>query len=87
MNADKKHASRGLRGARRATAMPVDESLQGARFGPTSVFLDDGLVMRTMDFFEREDHDEKENRNPRHWHGRFWCQPSPERGAGRSGPV
>ncbi len=30
MNADKKYASRGLEGARRATAMPADESLQGA---------------------------------------------------------
>ena len=29
MNADKKYASRGLEGARRATAMPVDESSQG----------------------------------------------------------
>jgi transposase len=29
MNADKKYASRGLEGARRATAMPVDESPQG----------------------------------------------------------
>ena len=30
MNADKKHASRGLGGARQATVMPVDESPQGA---------------------------------------------------------
>jgi transposase-like protein len=29
MNADKKYAGRGLEGARRATAMPVDESRQG----------------------------------------------------------
>ena len=29
MNADKQYASRGLEGARRATAMPVDESPQG----------------------------------------------------------
>ena len=30
MNADKKYASRGLEGARRATAMPMEESPQGA---------------------------------------------------------
>ena len=30
MNAAKKYARRGLEGARRATALPIDESLQGA---------------------------------------------------------
>jgi len=39
MNADKKHASRGLGGARRATTMPVDESPQGAASARPAVIV------------------------------------------------
>jgi len=39
MNADKRHASRGVEGARRATVMPADESLQGAASPQPSVIV------------------------------------------------
>ena len=47
MNADKKYASRGLKGARRATAMPVDESLQGTASPRPAVIPPDPEVVAT----------------------------------------
>jgi transposase-like protein len=47
MNADKKYASRGLEGARRATAMPVDESPQGTALPRPAVIPPDPEVVAT----------------------------------------
>jgi transposase len=47
MNADKKYAGRGLGGARRATALPVDKSSQGTASPRPAVILPDPEVVAT----------------------------------------